>query len=140
MIPLYPFQQQPQTQPLVAGRGEAKQTFYNFLRALFLRTGGNSGIPDTVGNGLTASGQVLADDYNEMLGGPGGTVVLANLQGGQRQVVYNGSGGAVTVQSFGSGLIDGAASYSLANTKTQIFTCYGLLANGSPYYRSTQLG
>ena len=140
MIPLYPFQQQPAQQSLVGRAGEARQTFYNFLRALFLRTGGNSGIPDTVGNGLTASGQTLSDDYNEMLHGPGGTVVLANLQGGQRQVVYNGSGGAVTVHPFGSGLIDGSATYSLANTKTQIFTCYGLLANGSPYYRSTQLG
>ena len=140
MIPLYPFQQQPQTQPLVGRTGEARQTFYNFLRALFLRTGGNSGIPDTVGNGLTAASQVLADDYNEVLHGPGGTVILADLQGGQRQAVYNGTGGGLTVQSFGAGQIDGAASYSLANTKTQIFTCVGLLANGSPHYRSTQLG
>jgi hypothetical protein len=140
VIPLYPFQQQPQTQSLVGRIGEARQTFYNFLRALFLRTGGNSGIPDTVGNDLTAAGQVLSDDYNEILHGPGGIVILANLQGGQRQVVYNGSGGGIGIFPFGAGLIDGAASYSLANGKTQIFTCYGLLANGSPYYRSTQLG
>ena len=117
-----------------------KADLLQFPESPVLRTGGNSGIPDTVGNGLTASGQTLSDDYNEMLHGGGGTVVLANLQGGQRQVVYNGSGGGITVHPFGVGQIDGIAAYSLANTKTQIFTCYGILANGSPYYRSTQLG
>lgn len=139
-IPLYPFQLPPPKQGLIGGGGIALHTFYNFIRVLFLRTGGSSGIPCTVGNNLTASGQTLSDDFNEILAGPGGTVILANLQPGQWQSVYNGNGGGLTVNPFGVGQIDGVASYSLANTKTQIFVCYGLLPNGSPYYRSTQLG
>jgi len=140
VIPLYPTQQQPQTEPLIAG-GTAVQAFYYFLRALFLRTGGASGVPNTIGAGLTvpASGLPLSNDFNAVTSAAG-NAILANLQPGQSQGVLNLSGGVLTVAPFGSGQIDGGASYALANGKSQVFTCYQLLGNGSPSYRSLQLG
>jgi hypothetical protein len=138
MIPLYPTQQEPQTQPLIQG-GDATQAFYYFLRALFLRTGGASGVPSTVATAVAAGGQTLTEDFNAVATGAS-NVRLANLQPGQSQGVLNSSGGALTIMPFGSGQIDGGASYSLANGKSQIFTCYQLLGNGSPSYHSLQLG
>jgi hypothetical protein len=142
-VPVYPFQLPPQnTQLLGFGLSGVGQVFYNFFRVLFLRTGGASGIVNTVGTDLAATGQILTNDYNEILVGGGITniVVLANLQPGQVQAVYNGIGGNLTIHPFGSGTIDGGASYTLPNTKTQYFVCTAQLANGFPAYRSTQLG
>ncbi len=138
-IPTYPVQLPPQNTQVLGSSGIA-QVFYNFVRVLFLRTGGASGITQTVATGLTASGQVLTDDYNEVLHTSSGAVILAALQPGQTQAVFNGTGTGLNVFANGSGLIDGLSSYGLANGKTQYFFCTALLTNGSPSYRSTQLG
>ncbi len=122
----------------MSGGSGIAQVFYNFLRILFLRTGGPSGITQSVSTGFVATGQTLTDDYTAV--SSGSSVVLANLQPGQQQTVLNVTGGGVTIHPFGSGQIDGGATYSLPNTKTQIFTCIALLANGFPSYRSLQLG
>lgn len=149
MIPLYPWPQFPQQNAQITPGGAASRSFWFFLQALFNRTGGDSGNADTVGIGLTAAGSaqatalVLSDDYNEVLTGSGDGVMLANLQPGQRQSVYNGTGGNVSVYPFTGGQIDADAvnaAYTLGNGKTQIFVCYKLLASGAPFYRSTQLG
>ncbi len=136
-IPTYPIQLPPQNTQIIGGSG-IQQVFYNFLRILFLRTGGPSGISQTVSPGLAATGQTLTEDYTAV--SSGSSVVLANLQPGQQQTVLNVTGGGLTISPFGSGQIDGGANYSLPNTKTQIFTCVVLLANGFPAYRSLQLG
>ncbi len=138
-IPTYPIQLPPQNTQIIGGSGML-QVFYNFVRVLFLRTGGASGITQTVATGLTSSGQILADDYNEVLHTSSGAVILAALQPGQTQTVFNGTGGMLNVFANGSGTIDGSSSYGLGNGKTQFFFCTVLLANGSPSYRSTQLG
>ncbi len=136
-IPTYPFQLPPQNTQMMGGSGIA-QVFYNFLRILFLRTGGPSGIVQSVSTGFAATGQALTDDYTAV--SSGSSVVLANLQPGQQQTVLNITGSGLTVHPFGSGTIDGGATYSLPNTKTQVFTAIALLANGFPSYRSLQLG
>ena len=149
MIPVYPFGQfLAPTTPAVNPNGTLMQTFYYLLRSVYLRTGGTSGLQYTAGVNLTAtSGSAgplaLTDDYNEVLSGSGAGVQLANLQGLQSQVVYNGSGGNIDVYPFTGGQIDALAlnaAYVLANGKTQIFWCPKLLASGAPFYRSTQLG
>lgn len=131
----------------ITGNSLTNGAFY-LIRALFLRTGGASGVPNTVGSALVASGAnqanglALANDYNEVLTGSGG-VVLAKLQPGQLQWVFNGLAGNLNVYPFLSGEIDGLAvnaPFVLGNGKTQIFTCVKLLASGGCFYRPTTLG
>ncbi len=132
----YPIQLPPQNTQIIGGSGMG-QVFYNFVRVLFLRTGGPSGILNTVDTGVVAAGQTLSASYTVV--SSGSSVVLANLQPGQQQTVLNVTGGGLTVHPFGSGQIDGGSTYSLPNTKSQFFTCIALL-NGFPLYRSLQLG
>ncbi len=61
-IPTYPIQLTPQSTQILGGSGMA-QVFYNFLRILFLRTGGPSGIVQSVSTGFVATGQTLTDDF-----------------------------------------------------------------------------
>lgn len=150
MIPIYPYPQfPPQNERILDGGGKMLQPFYYLLRALFLRGGGNSGIPLTVGNALKASGVSLAtalqltNDLNEILSGSGHGVSLYPLQPGQWQLAYNGSGGSVSVYPDAGGQIDAlgtSTAYSLANTKSQIFWCASTLSSGAHQYRSLQLG
>jgi hypothetical protein len=135
-IPTYPIQLPPQNTQVLDVRG-ISQVFYNFVRVLFLRTGGASGIGNAVATGVVASGQTLTADYTAV--SSGSSIVLANLQPGQQQTVLNVTGGGLTINPFGSGQIDGGASYLLPDTKTQLFTCIALI-NGFPSYRSLQLG
>ena len=148
MIPLFPQQLPQPTVPIVAQAGVATHPFLYLIRALFNRTGGNSGIPFTVGQQLIAAGTMqanalaLSNDFNEITSGSGG-VTLSNLQPGQFQFVFNGLGTALSVYPFGIGQIDllaVSAPYVLAAGKTQIFPCYEQLPSGAPFYRSTQLG
>ena len=148
MIPLYPQQLFQPSNPIVTNNGVGTNAFFYLIRALFNRTGGNSGIVDTVGANLTAVGNSLAtalalsNDYNEILNGGGG-VSLAVLQPGQRQWVYNGTGGNLNIYPGINGAIDTLGAelpYVLANSKTQIFVCYKLLSTGGSFFRSTQLG
>jgi hypothetical protein len=148
MIPTYPWAQFPQQTTTITPNGQASRYFWSFLQALFKRTGGDSGIQDTVADAVSAAGATqatattLSNDYNAVTAGAGG-VLLSNLQPAQRQVVYNGSGGNLNVYPFTGGEIDAIGSggpYVLANGKTQVFTCYKTLTNGFPFYRSLQLG
>ena len=143
MIPLNPQQLPPQNSDWVSGSHMTQKAFF-LIRSLFNRTGGNSGIPNTVGAGLTAAGAsqvtalALTNDFNEVTGGSGG-VMLAMLRPGQLQWVYNGLGGGLNVYPFSNGQIDANAvngAYSLNAGKTQMFWCPKLLASGGTFYRS----
>ena len=147
MISLNPYQLPGTTVDMAKGDGSPTTQYYYLFRALFLRSGGQSGIPFTVGANLTAAGigqstaLVLTNDFNEVLNGSGG-VSLAALQPGQFQLVFNGLG-SLNVYPAVNGQIDAIAAngpYSLANGKTQIFWCPKLLASGVALYRSLQLG
>ena len=147
MIPLYPQQiPSPLSQP--NSGGVFAQAWWWLINALYNRTGGASGNPFTVGAGLTATaGAVgplpLTNDYNEVLAGGGLGVMLYNMQPGQSQVVFNGTGSAISVFPFTTGSIDALAVnavYALANGKSQWFRCVKLLASGGRYYRSFQQG
>ena len=150
MIPLYPQQLPQPTTPAVSTQSSwsLTRTFYYLIRALFNRTGGNSGIPITVGNNLAAAGAtqgtatVLSNDWNEVLSGAGG-VALADLQPGQQMVVYNGTGGSIEVYPPSGGQINALAvnaGFSLGNGKTQIFRCAEQLSTGAPFFRTVALG
>ncbi len=149
MIPLFPTQLLAQNTPYVNGDGSPVTAFYYLIRALFDRSGMNSGIPFTVGSKLSAVGATqaqalpLGDDLNEITSGNGG-VKLDALHPGQLQLVYNGSGNNLKIYPAMAGVIDALAAnapYTLANTKTQIFWCPSLMSgSGAPQYRSVQLG
>lgn len=127
----------------------------DLIRALYNRTGQGTGIPLTVGNNLTALGTTqagaleLINDLNEVLNVSAGNTgvrllsTLGTLKPTQAQWVYNGTGSGINVFPPSGGQIDSLGTnnaYSLANGKQQIFTCWGLLASGVPYFRSLQLG
>jgi hypothetical protein len=149
MIPQNPFQLPQPTTPILGNSGQASLIFYNFLKSLFQRTGGQSGIPFTVGSALIASGASLANglqltnDYNEVLTGSGG-VVLSALQPGQSQIVFNGLGGSLNVYpATASGQINAlgnGTAFSLGNGKTQWFWCVKLQTNGGQFYRTVTWG
>jgi hypothetical protein len=148
VIPQYPYQMPPQIQPVVGPGGGMVNPFYYLLVALFNRTGGQGGVPFTVGNSLAASGSgqtnalVLVNDYNEVLTGTGG-VQLAALQPGQTQIVYNATGASIIVYPTPGGQIDTNtpnAGITLANGTTASFTAYEILAGGGTLYRSAQVG
>lgn len=139
---LYPQQLIPPAHKSVQENGALSQALFYLVRALFQRTGGNSGNPITVGNGLAAHPSVppmLSNNVNEVTQGAG-AVRLQNLQPGQSQTVYNGTGAGIDIHPPSGGQVDGVAGpYSLASGKTQVFTAYSLV-NGSTAYRSQQLG
>lgn len=149
MIPLVPDNLPARKDPFVDADGTPTTDFYFLIRTLFLRTGSVGGVPWTVGANLTASGAAqatalgLVDDFNEVLAGSGGGGQLAELQAGQTQVVFNGSGGGINVYPPVGSKIDALAlnaAYALANNKTQVFTCYSVSAAGLRQFRSLQLG
>ena len=148
MTPLYPTQL-PANSSIVGNNGSASVAFSNFLLSLFSRTGGQSGIPNSVGASLVAAGAslatalILVDDYNEVLTGSGG-VALSDLQPGQVQWVYNGLGGSLNVypnSALGQiNALGNGAAFVLGTLKTQIFWCTKLKANGGQFYRTVTLG
>jgi hypothetical protein len=150
LIPVWPQQLiGPKDEVLSHAGGFSRSVFY-LIRALFERTGGDSGLIDTVGADLDATGdtlataEVLSNDYNEVLNAIGTGVVLAQLQPSQYQWVFNGTGGDLDVYPPPPGEIDAlgvAQPYVLANGKTQIFFCVKLLpVTGGQFFRSLQLG
>lgn len=148
MIPLFITQQLTPQTVAINPDGTLANRFYFLIRALLLRTGNTGSVPFTVGHNLVAAGAsqatalALVDDYNEVLSGGGG-VALAELQPGQTQVVFNGSGGGINVYPNDGGKIDALAidgAYGLANGKTQAFTCYSISAAGLTQFRTLQLG
>lgn len=149
MIPIYPYPQfPPQSERILDGGGKMLQPFYYLLRALFLRGGGNSGVPNTAANALTATGNSqatalqLTNDFNAVLLGSGG-VSLYPLQPGQWQLVFNRTGGNLNIYPDVGGEIDQLsinAPYVLATTKSQLFWCATTFASGGHVYRSFQPG
>ncbi len=147
MIPVYQSQMLSRIAKWVNNDRTPDTSFFYLIFDLYRRTGGQSGIPFTVGKDLVAAGTLqtnalmLSDDFNEVLTGSGG-VMLKALQPGQFQIVYNGIGGNLNVYpSLPNGQIDGiTTAYTLANHKTQIYWCAKVLANGGAFCRSIQLG
>jgi hypothetical protein len=148
MIPPYPIQLISQKDQSVNPDGSLSNKFFFLIRNLFNRTGMASGYPFQVGAALVAQGATqsaalpLTVDYNEILTGNGG-VLLAALQPGQQQWVYNGIGGNLNVYPALTGQINAEAvnaPYVLANGKTQVFTCTKLLTTGGSFYRTLVLG
>ena len=143
MIQLFPQQLPPNQSQWVIGQQVTTRVFY-FLKALFDRTGGNSGVFQTAGSGLTVSSSplTLTEDFSEILSGSG-DVSLSAIKPGQWQVVYNGLAGNLNVLPASGGQIDALAvdaPYVLATGKSQFFWCASLLASGGSFYRSLQLG
>ena len=114
------------------------------MRALWVRTGEGSGVPDSVdtyaGAGSTyADAAPLGDAVNYVATvGVGTGVSLFDMQPGQTQEVINAGANALNVYPFVGGVIDALGTngaYSLASGKTQIFRC---IASG--VFISLQLG
>lgn len=148
-VPLYPWAQFPQQHTqLTKANGAASQPFWYFMQALFKRTGGASGNPNTVGANLAATGNsqetalVLSDDYNQVTDGSGGGVQLAALQPAQNHTIENASGGDIKIYPPPGGQIDALGvnqPYTLANGKSQVMTCTQL-SGDARQFSSTQLG
>ena len=136
----------PPETPVIDSTGKFTQVGRYLLLALFNRTGMGTGIPLTVGEGLTASGSTqvdglaMGDDINEFIKvGAGSASVLFAMQPGMLQIVFNGDlVNALSVYPAIGYQIDAlgaSAAYSLASGKTQIFICYG-----ETQIRTVQLG
>lgn len=148
MIPLYTTQLIQPKERIISNDGSSAQSLFYLIRDLFLRTGGQSGIPLTVGASLVAAGSTQADafelseDFNEVISVPVGNdgVRLAALQPGQSQKVVNADAvSALKVYPAPGGSIDAAGidvPYSMPSGTTQIFTCYSLNSGGGSFYRT----
>jgi hypothetical protein len=122
---------------------------FHFLKCLHDRTGGTGGLLLQVDNNVTAVGGSqgtaygVSKDITEVLHGSGAGVRLAVVQPSQQMWVFNGSGGNINVYPPALGQVDALIvnnPYVLANGKTQLFTCYSVLASGGRFFRSLQLG
>ncbi len=84
---------------------------YQFLLDL-LSNALSAGITSSVGTGIAAAGvnqataTLLTNDWNEVTSGTGGGVLLSSLQAGQNQVVFNNSGGSISVYPPPGGTIN----------------------------------
>lgn len=135
----------PQSTPVIDEHGNMTIPGTNFWKALWLRTGGGTGIPNQLGTALTGAGTTQADalalmaDWNEVTtAATNSGVLLPTLTGGQPCVVFNRGAHTLKVYPPSLAQIDalGAnAAYSLASLKTQIFW---FLSAAQIY--STQLG
>lgn len=128
--------------------GQLEINFWNFLKALFYRTGNESGIPNLVASDLIAAGTTQATalqldrDWNEIATTAANSgVQLSDLSPGEQQTVVNAGANTLKVYPFVrtpavhiDALADNAA-YSLASGKEQTFKCWT-----DTHVRSTQLG
>ncbi len=106
------------------------------LQAVHNRTGGNSGIVNSVSDPLTATGTTsasslgLKNDWNDVETGTGGVIIspLLDLQPGNDIWVFNGSGSNVNVYPPSSSVqIDSLGSgvpFVLGNGKLRCFQCW----------------
>ena len=149
MIPLFQRPLVGRSSRLVEETKDASEIFFHFLKCLHDRTGGTGGLLLQVDNNVTAVGGSqgtaygMSKDITEVLGGPGGGVRLAALQPSQQMWVFNGAGGNINVYPPSLGLVDNLGvnnPFVLASGKTQLLTCYSLLASGGRFFRSLQLG
>ena len=123
----------PQNSPIIDQQGTVLTPWMAFFRALFLRTGAGTGLPDQVNLTASASANITADwnvitDFHV-------ASTLPSLTGGQVVVVQNSGGGIATINAPAGAKIDGASSYSLPDTKMQIFWFFS-----ATQIFSTQLG
>jgi len=86
--------------PLVAPNGVMTTTLMQFLRAIYNRTGQETGIPFTTNSAVAGAGTTQADatlldnDWNAVAStSGGGGVILSSLTTGQQQTVFNNTGG-----------------------------------------------
>ena len=128
MISVFQTNFPPQITPIVDQKQQITTPWMAFLRALYLRTGESTGLPNQVN--LTATGS-LTDDWNLI----SADVTLPALTGGQNVLIQNTVGGAVNVFPPSGATIDGVASYSLPGNKMQIFWFFS-----ATRIFSTQLG
>jgi hypothetical protein len=149
MIPIYGIQILPQNFQAVNADGTLQNNFFYLIRQLINRGGGQSGIISTAGSNLTATGTtqatalMLSNDYNEVLNGSGKGVLLSALQPAQMQIVYNGTGGNVSVYPNGVGQINAlgnSTAFTLGTGKTQFFVAAETQTNGGTLYRTVTLG
>jgi hypothetical protein len=130
MTQVFPTNFPPSNTPIVDDKGGMSNVGMAFFRALYDRTGAGNGLVNQVFNG---PGGTLTDDWNYLNGTPNST--LPALTGGQMVMVQNSSGSIATITAPSGATIDGVATYSLANTKMQIFWFLS-----STQIISTQLG
>lgn len=143
VVPVYSYGQfPPQAQSHIGGDGSLRNPLYYLLQQLFKRTGGNSGIPNTVHNNILSTGTtpaILTEDFNLINDGSGG-VQLFNLQPGQQQTVFNNDGAnPLLVYPPNGGQINGLGAnqpYQMAAGSVQIFDAI----SSSPLQLSTVLG
>lgn len=123
-----------QNQPFIQNSGQlVADVWWRFFQAIFNRTGAGSGIPlsvngaaDYVANGTA---QDLMDDINVVNHNPAGAAFdvstnlnMASLSPGQLQQVFNRSNSVMVIIPPQGMTIDGAANFSIAAGKCQIFT------------------
>lgn len=131
--------------PLVGSGGKMTTVWDRFIRAIYARTGGQTGVPFQVNPQLQAAGSSISDaaqltvDYHTVVAGSGNGVKLSNLQPGQTQTVVNLTGAALKVYPpDATHIIDalgGGTPYSIPSGKSQVFT-----AHTATQFHSLQLG
>lgn len=129
MIPTNAFGVFPQG-PLHGQDGNIHMTWDRFLRAIYARTGGSSGVPFTMhaavigGANNILQAPTLSEDFNVVVSGP--AAKLPNLQPGQSQQVTNNTGGNLTIfpptSLHNIDNLNPGVGYVLANGKSQRFT------------------
>jgi len=128
MIQVFQTNFPPSNQPIAdTSSGNMTNAAMAFFRALYQRTGGGTGLVNqsnaTASGGLSTSPPVLTADWNVVTNTTiGPNVELPALQPGQQIMVYSNNGSGLTIYAPSGYAIDaGLPSYSLADTKMQIF-------------------
>lgn len=123
-LPVFP------QESITEGAGPLNVAWDRFMRTMYQRTGGASGVPTTTvqpgitGGSSIGNAPVLTNDFNPITSGT--FVRLQSLQPAQTQEVNNLTGGNLTVlPPSNSAQIDALGvgnGYVIANGKTQRFT------------------
>ena len=139
-IPSYPYPQfLPQNAAAVTKDNTLVNQLYYLLQALFLRTGGNGGIVQTVGTPISATGTtqaaatLLSNDFNFITTGTGG-VRLPNVQPGQSIYVFNATTATINVYPSTGGTINSLGvnvPFPLVAGFGQIFVCVSANSSGA---------
>ena len=134
MIQVFPTVFPPQNTPATNSDGTVTNAFMAFFRDLYNRTGAGAGLVSQVSTLVTPSLTAITTDWVLITGGAS-SITLPALQGGQAIVVQNASTSPATVNPPPGATIDGVGSYSLPNTKMQIYWFFS-----ATQIFSTQLG
>lgn len=134
MIQVFPTVFPPQNTPAVDSNGAVTNAFMAFFRDLYNRTGAGSGLVNQVSTLTTPANAAVMSDWVLVTGGAS-SITLPALTNGQGAIVQNNSVAPMTINAPPGATIDGGPSYSLPNTKMQIFWFFS-----STQIFSTQLG